>query len=122
MSKRHRCLACNGICERWTGYDNKTNVRLKFWKCRDCKQEEPIPPKVRKPVVTADSIIAKLEAAGLGWSLDHCGCLIEARIWRWPDVIGRYRPAKTEPLADMLLEALKQGGLELASPLPKEIE
>lgn len=120
MSKRHRCEKCNGICERCSTYCSKTNVRQKFWQCRDCKHEEPIPPKKRKVPVTADAIIAKLEAAGLDWSLDHCGCLIEARIWRWPDVIGRYRPAKTEPLADMLMAALKQGGIELDPPLTKE--
>lgn len=120
MSKRHRCEKCSGICERWTGYNNKLNVRLKFWKCRDCKHEEDILPKKRKVPVTADAILAKLEAIGLGWSLDHCGCLIEARIWNWPAVIGRYRPAKTEPLVDMLMAALKQGGVELDPPLTKE--
>ena len=67
----------------------------------------------RKAPVTADAIIAKLEAAGLGWSLDHCGCLIEARIWRWPDVIGRYRPHTVEPLADMLMAAIKNGSVDL---------
>ena len=55
---------------------------------------------------TADEIIAELEAQRLGWSLDHTGNLIEARIWRWPHVIGRYRPHKTEPLADMLRAAI----------------
>lgn len=120
MSKRHRCEKCNGICGRWTSYDPKTSVRRTFWQCRDCKHKEDIPPRKRKVPVTADAIIAKLEAIGLGWSLDNCGTLIEARIWRWPEVIGRYRPAKTEPLATMLLEALKQGGLELAPPLTKE--
>ena len=121
MSKRHRCQKCNGICDRFSSYNDKTGKSSKYWWCRDCKHEEDILPRKRKVPVTADAIIAKLEAAGLGWSLDHCGCLIEARIWRWPDVIGRYRPTKVEPLAVMLLEALKQGGIELAPPLPKEI-
>jgi len=30
---------------------------------------------------TVDDIIADLEARGLGWSLDHTGRLIEARVW-----------------------------------------
>ena len=63
--------------------------------------------------MTADEIIEKLEALGLGWSLDHIGHLIEARVWDWPDVVGRYRPKKVEPLADMLMGAIKQGGIEL---------
>jgi hypothetical protein len=42
---------------------------------------------------TVDDIIADLESRGLGWSLDHTGTLIEARVWDWPTVIARYRPA-----------------------------
>jgi len=117
---RHRCIACNGICGVWTSFNSKTLNRRKFWQCRDCKTEEDIQPRKKKVPVTADGIVAKLEAMGLGWSLDHCGNLIEARIWRWPNVIGRYRPTKVEPLAAMLLKALEQGGLELAPPLVKE--
>lgn len=52
--------------------------------------------------MSADELIQWLEARGFGWSLDHTGHLIEARIWDWPTVVGRYRPAKVEPLADML--------------------
>ena len=118
MSKRHRCQKCNGICERLSSYNSKTGARSKFWECRDCKNEEPILPKKRKVPVTVDDIIALLEARKLGWSLDHTGCMIEARIWNWPTVVGRYRPTKVEPLAHMLLEAAKQGGLDL--PLHKE--
>jgi hypothetical protein len=54
---------------------------------------------------TVDDIIADLESRGLGWSLDHTGTLIEARVWRWPRIIGRYRPDKVEPLAKMLAAA-----------------
>jgi len=55
---------------------------------------------------TADDIIADLESRGLGWSLGHVGQLIEALVWDWPNnVIGRYRPAKVEPLAKMLAAA-----------------
>lgn len=57
---------------------------------------------------SADDLIADIESRGLGWSLDHTGRLIEARIWDWPTVIGRYRPEKTEPLAKMLSEAMYQ--------------
>jgi hypothetical protein len=55
-----------------------------------------------------DEIIADLESRGLGWSLDHNGRLIECRIWDWPTVIGRYRPNKVEPLADMLNAAIAE--------------
>jgi hypothetical protein len=54
---------------------------------------------------TADDIIADLESRGLGWSLDHTGTIIEARVWDWPTVIARYRPATVEPLAKMLATA-----------------
>lgn len=57
--------------------------------------------------MTADRIIAYCEQFGLGWSLDHTGRLIEARIWNWPNVVGRYRPHKVEPLALMLWMALR---------------
>jgi Lar family restriction alleviation protein len=58
-----------------------------------------------RKAVTADDIIADLESRGLGWSLDHTGRLIEARVWDWPTVIARYRPHAVEPLAKMLATA-----------------
>ena len=61
------------------------------------------------PSCEVDELIADLEARGLGWSLDNTGRLIEARVWDWPDVIGRYRPSTVEPLAKMLAEAMRQG-------------
>ena len=57
---------------------------------------------------TADELIQILESRGLGWSLDNTGRLIEARVWDWPNVIGRYRPHTVEPLAKMLSEAMRQ--------------
>ena len=63
--------------------------------------------------MSADELIQWLEARGFGWSLDHTGHLIEARIWDWPNVIGRYRPAKVEPLADMLRAAIRKMRLDL---------
>lgn len=53
-----------------------------------------------------DEIITMLESKELGWSLDHTGGLIEARIWQWPHVVGRYRPHTVEPLAVMLQRAV----------------
>ena len=57
---------------------------------------------------TVDDIVADLKSRGLGWSLDHTGRLIEALVWDWPHVIGRYRPATVEPLAKMLAAAAFQ--------------
>ena len=57
---------------------------------------------------TVDALIEDLESRGLGFSLDNAGRLIEARVWDWPYVIGRYRPNSTEPLAKMLAEAMYQ--------------
>lgn len=56
---------------------------------------------------SADGLICWLENRGFGWSLDHTGRMIEARIWDWPNVIGRYRPNTVEPLADMLRKAMR---------------
>jgi len=53
---------------------------------------------------TPDDLIQILESRGLGWSLDHN--LIEARVWDWPNVIGRYRPNTVIPLAEMLAKAM----------------
>lgn len=58
--------------------------------------------------VSVDDLIKDLESRGLGWSLDNTGRLIEARVWDWPYVIGRYRPYNVEPLAKMLSEAMYQ--------------
>jgi len=55
---------------------------------------------------TVDEYIEILESRGLGWSLDHTGHLIEARVWDWPYVVGRYRPTETIPLAQMLAKAM----------------
>ncbi len=55
---------------------------------------------------TPDDLIQILESRGLGWSLDHTGNLIEARVWDWPNVIGRYRPNTVIPLAEMLAKAM----------------
>ena len=59
------------------------------------------------PDLTLDEVIAVLEAHGFGWSLDHHGGLIEARVWDWPYCVGRYRPATVEPLAQMLHRAIQ---------------
>jgi hypothetical protein len=54
----------------------------------------------------ADAIIAELEVKGLGWDVGNVGRMIETRIWQWPNVVGRYRPARVEPLAVMLRGAI----------------
>lgn len=59
-------------------------------------------------LVPVDELISELEARGLGWSLDNTGRLIEARVWGWPEVVGRYRPHTVEPLAQMLATAMRQ--------------
>ena len=68
--------------------------------------------------MSADELIQWLEARGFGWSLDHTGHMIEARIWDWPTVVGRYRPAKVEPLADMLRGAMRTMRVERLSRTP----
>lgn len=70
------------------------------------------------PSVSADEIIGWLEARGLGWSLDHTGSLIEARIWSWPHAVGRYRPSRVEPLAKMLWMACKNAADSIKEQAP----
>lgn len=72
-----------------------------IWGLESCGVRDSAPP-------TVDMLIADLEARGLGWSLDHTGGLVEARVWDWPNVIGRYRPNTVEPLVEMLAAAMYQ--------------
>lgn len=69
---------------------------------------------------TTDELIADLESRGLGWSLDHTGRLIEARVWEWPICIGRHRPEGVIPLQDMLAEAIKEVDLSKYPILEKQ--
>lgn len=71
---------------------------------------------------SADELIQWLEARGFGWSLDHTGNLIEARVWDWPFVVGSYLPAKVEPLADMLRGAMRTMELRWLSKTPAKQE
>jgi hypothetical protein len=61
---------------------------------------------------TIDELVSTLEGAGLGWDIGNTGRLIEARVWRWPHVIGRYRPNSMEPVADMLAKAMESAGIK----------
>ncbi len=63
--------------------------------------------------VNVDILINWLESLGCGWSLDHTGHLIEARVWAWPIVIGRNRPNKVAPLAEMLYLAMKEAHIDM---------
>jgi hypothetical protein len=59
--------------------------------------------------LSADALIEALEKEGLCFSLDHTARLYEVRIWKWPNVVGRYRPEKQEPLLHMLQQACLRG-------------
>ena len=56
----------------------------------------------------ADLLVKEIESRGLGWDIGYNGRLAEARVWNWPYVVGRYRPHKTEPLAEMLAGAMQE--------------
>lgn len=71
---------------------------------------------------SADELIQWLELRGFGWSLDHTGHMIEARVWDWPNVIGRHRPSKVEPLADMLRGAMRTMEPRWLSKIPAKQE
>lgn len=62
---------------------------------------------VERRITTVDDLIGQLEYRGLGWDIGHTGNLREARVWKWPSVIARYRPTETEPVVKMLAEAMK---------------
>lgn len=55
-----------------------------------------------------DRLVKELEIRGLGWDVGSTGRVIEARVWDWPYVIGRYRPNKMEDVAKMLAKAMEQ--------------
>lgn len=55
-----------------------------------------------------DKLVKELESRGLGWDVGNQGRLIEARVWDWPYVVGRYRPDKMEEVAKMLAKAMEQ--------------
>jgi len=102
-------------CEKTEHDKDDFNGEHAVVQCHNCGLSGPIEDTVALAIaawnslprkyVTADDIIADLESRGLGWSLDHTGTLIEARVWDWPNVIARYRPATVEPLAKMLAAA-----------------
>lgn len=62
---------------------------------------------------SADDLVAKLESEGLGWDVGRAGPLIEARVWRWPYVIGRYRPKEMKSLYEMLSCAMRDAGINV---------
>jgi hypothetical protein len=68
---------------------------------------------------SADELIDYLEARGFGWSLDHISRMVESRIWEWPNIVGRYRPATRESLADMLRGAMRTMGKSRLTRPPK---
>lgn len=59
--------------------------------------------------LSVDALIEQLEKEGYCFSLDHTARLYEARVWKWPNVVGRYRPGKQEPLLHMLQQACLRG-------------
>ena len=64
-----------------------------------------------KITMSADQIIFVLEGAGLQWDIGHTGGNLEARVWDWPNVIGRYRPTELIPIGDMLWKACENANL-----------
>jgi len=76
------------------------------WNCKKPMANDSRPATSSPAWCEVDEIIETLEKHGLGWSLDHTGNLIEARIWDWPNVVGRYRPNTVEPLVHMLQTAM----------------
>jgi len=117
MVSRFKCKECGHIsdtsmgyvCEECCGGVEVVTVQIK--PCKDCGC--PVNAKINRTKPTADELVARLEELGLDWDLGHNRRLIEARVWRWPDVIGRYRPSAVEPLADMLMKAMDDAGIEI---------
>jgi hypothetical protein len=61
---------------------------------------------------SVDALVTDLESRGLGWDLGHAGRLREVRVWHWPFVVGRHRPAATLPLGEMLAKAMHEVDFE----------
>lgn len=94
----------NNVRYTWSeGGNQKSHSKSHFaFQCRYCLVLTP-----EEPATEADELINWLEERGYGWSLDHTERMIEARIWEWPHVVGRYRPAAVMPLAEMLRNAMR---------------
>lgn len=58
-----------------------------------------------------DDLIRQIESKGLQWDVGHTGFNLEARLWDWPDVIGRYRPKYLTSLESMLVGACLDAGI-----------
>ena len=55
-----------------------------------------------------DSLVAKIETKGFRWDVGMIGPnMYEARIWDWPEVIGRVRAHRRCGIYQMLLDAWK---------------
>lgn len=63
-------------------------------------------PTIKPVKPTADQLIERLERLGYDWDIGYTSRLRECRIWRWPSVVGRYRPGEIKSLADMLMGAM----------------
>lgn len=56
-----------------------------------------------------------LESKGYQWDVGYTGINREARVWKWPEVIGRYRADEHESPTEMLVKACKDAGIEWVS-------
>lgn len=55
-----------------------------------------------------EDVIDVIESKGWRWDVGAIGGgLYEARIWRWPEVIGRVRYSERVPVFNMLIDALR---------------
>ncbi len=64
-----------------------------------------------------EGLITHIESLGYSWDVGMVGTgMYEARIWDWPNVIGRYRTTERKSAVDMLIEAMKD-----ANALPEPL-
>jgi len=60
-----------------------------------------------------EELINEIESQGFQWDVGFTGALREARVWKWPYVVGRYSPNEREPAFDMLEKAAIKAGVFL---------
>jgi hypothetical protein len=99
--------------ERMRAERNEARHEIEGWRNKwECAVEMAARAEYERDVAACadmvDLLVKDLESRGLGWDIGNQGRLIEARVWDWPYVVGRYRPNEIEPLAKMLSKAMQE--------------
>ena len=59
-----------------------------------------------------DLLAEQLEKEGLDWDVGFTGRHREARVWEWPNVVGRSQSEEYVPASKMLVKACDAAGIQ----------